>query len=235
MPTAVECPSKSQVNKAGRLLRRYMRGDGEAYSAAELDRAIVCLLEFRAAHQYSLTKATMGLRSMVKTEGCVVEVTQRLKRSPTIINKLRREPTMQLANMHDIGGCRAVLRDIDEVRRVERRLRKNRPPIRSADYVATPRPSGYRAVHLVVEYSERAIEVQLRSQSMHAWAITVERLAGRLGDLKSGIGPPEVLHMMEVVSEAMALEETGQVVDDALLARLSNARAAAVPYLHGGS
>jgi len=48
----------------------------------------------------------MGLRSVVGTEGCTVEVTQRLKRVPTIVDKLRREPTMQLASMQDIGGCR---------------------------------------------------------------------------------------------------------------------------------
>ncbi len=45
----------------------------------------------------------MGLRSMVRTERCQIEVSQRLKRVPTIIDKLLREPTMQLANMQDIG------------------------------------------------------------------------------------------------------------------------------------
>lgn len=125
--------------------------------------ALEVLLDYRAAHQYPLQKATMGLRSMVATEGCKVEVSQRLKRVPTILDKLRREPTMQLANMQDIAGCRAVLGSIDEVRRVQRRLAKARPPRRISDYIAEPRASGYRAVHVVVAYDDRCVEVQLRT------------------------------------------------------------------------
>lgn len=124
---------------------------------------------------------------MVKSENADVEVTQRLKRIWTIIDKLVREPKMQLATMQDIGGCRAVLASIDDVRRVQRRLMRNRPPLRVSDYIAEPRASGYRALHAVVEYDNRKIEVQLRTRVMHEWAITVERLGGRLrADLKRG-------------------------------------------------
>ena len=155
----------SQVNKAGRLLRKSATGGA---SGEELANARDVLLEFRARHQGPLAKATMGLRSVVKTEACArVEVSQRLKRTPTILDKLTREPTLALANMQDIGGCRAVLASIDEVRRVEARLRKSRPPVGYSDYVTTPRSSGYRGVHLVVVYDGRRIEVQLRTLVMH--------------------------------------------------------------------
>lgn len=129
----------------------------------------------------------MGLRSVVKTERCSrVDVSQRLKRAPTILDKLEREPTLSLARMQDIGGCRAVLASLDELRRVESRLKKNRPPVGYADYIIKPRSSGYRGVHLIVRYddyngSQRSIEVQLRTRVMHGWAITVERLSGRIG------------------------------------------------------
>lgn len=227
-------PSKSQVNKAGRVLRRWARG--ELVSVDEHQVAIAILLAHRAAHRLPLTKATMGVRSVVKTEQCEVEVSQRLKRVPTIVDKLAREPTMQLANMQDIGGCRAVLDSIDEVRRVQRRLSKNRPPLRVSDYIAEPRPSGYRGVHVVVKYDERPVEVQIRTQVMHEWAITVERVGGRLGeDLKSGYGPEPVLALLEGISEAMAIEEEGGVVGQEALDRLSSLRTAAVPFLEGGS
>ncbi|WP_195210401.1 RelA/SpoT domain-containing protein [Actinomarinicola tropica] len=205
-------------------------------SPEEHERALAVLLAHRAAHRLPLTKATMGLRSVVKTEHCVVEVSQRLKRVPTIIEKLTvREPTMQLANMQDIGGCRAVLDSIDEVRRVQRRLSKNRPPLRVSDYISESRRSGYRGVHVVVQYDGRPIEVQLRTQVMHEWAITVERLGGRLGeDLKSGYGPPEVLDLLGGISEVMAIEEQGGVVPTEALTRLSSLREAALPFLGGG-
>ena len=225
--------TKSQVNKAGKVVRRFVAGEGG--SPVELRDAIGMIDRYRAAHQYPLTKATMGLRSMVKSEKCTVEVSQRLKRLPTIVGKLVREPTMQLSTMQDIGGCRAVLDTIDQIRRVERRLKKNRTPIRVSDYIASPRESGYRGVHVVVCYDERAIEVQLRTRVMHEWAIAVERFSGRIGqDLKSGRGPEPVLNWLEAVSEAMAIEEGGEDVSTDLLGRIEMLRGEAVPFLQGG-
>lgn len=226
-------PSKSQVNKAGKTLRALTRGDLVANAAHR--EAMKTLWAHRAAYQYPLQKATMGLRSMVKTERCQVEVSQRLKRVPTIIDKLHREPTMQLANIQDIAGCRSVLDTVDEVRRVQHRLIRNRPPLRVNDYITTPRSSGYRGVHVIVQYDGRAVEVQLRTRVMHEWAITVERLSGRMHvDLKSGIGPDPVLDLLRAISSAMALEEVGETVDDALLAHIDTLRQAALPFLTGG-
>ena len=80
----------------------------------------------------------------------------------------------------------------------------------------------------------RTIEVQLRTRVMHEWAIFVERLSGRLrADLKSDVGPPEVLALLSAVSEAMATEEAGVTVSETLLDRISQLRQAAVPYLGG--
>ncbi len=228
-------PTKSQVNKAGQVVRKALV-DEIAWSQ-DVEDALQVVYQHRAAHQYPLTKANMGLRSVVRTERCEVEVSQRLKRLPTMLGKLVREPTMQLSTMQDIGGCRAVLASVDEIRRVERRLKRNRQPLRYYDYITTPRPSGYRGVHVIVAYpdqdgTDRAIEMQLRTRTMHEWAITVERLSGRLDvDLKSGRGPREVLELLGAVSEAMAIEEGGQVVPDELMQRLDQLRQAAVPYL----
>lgn len=230
-------PSKSQVTKAGKTLRRaFSPTSGEAgESWEEYLRALDVLTAFRAAHALPLRKANMGLRSMVRTEGCRVEVSQRLKRIPTIIDKLLREPTMALGNMGDIGGCRAVLDSIDEVRRVEARLRHRRTPVQYHDYISTPRGTGYRAVHVIVEYDQRRVEVQLRTRVMHEWAFTVERFAGRLGqDIKGGRGPREVVEWFQAISEAMALEETGGTADETLMSTITRLRTAALPYLRGG-
>ena len=70
---------------------------------------------------------------------------------------------------------------------------------------------------------------------MHEWAITVERLGGRLGeDLKSGDGPPQVLELLEGISEVMALEEEGGVISQEALDRLGALRQAARPFLERG-
>jgi GTP pyrophosphokinase len=228
--------TKTQVNKAGQTVRRRLRG--EAVSDEAFARALAVIQEYRAGHQYPLLRANMGLRSAVAAEHCRVEVSQRLKRLTTIVDKLRREPTMALGNMQDIGGCRAVVDSIAEVRRVQDRLLRRRITLRVVDYIAQPRSSGYRAVHVIVAYRDRSgapwsIEVQLRTQTMHEWAIAVERLSGRLqqGDLKSGDGPVPVKDWLAAVSEAMALEERGEAVPQALLDRVGILRLAALPYL----
>jgi len=230
--------TKSQINNAGRTLRRYLRGE----ILLEDDRvtsALGIIQDYRAAHQYPLIKANNGLRSVILTTGCQVEVSQRLKRLRTIVDKLMRHPNMGLTTMQDIGGCRAVLKSIDEIRRVEHRLKKNRPLLGYDDYVTTPRESGYRSVHVVVGYDDeegeqRAIEVQLRTPNMHQWAIVVERLSGRLQvDLKSGFGPPEVLTWLAAASEAMAIDELGQPVPGPLRDRVEGLRQAALPLLGG--
>ncbi len=168
-----------------------------------------------------------------------LEVSQRLKRAPTIVDKLGRESTLSLPRMQDIGGCRAVLGSIEELRRVEARLKKNRPPVGYSDYVTSPRASGYRGVHLIVTYGDsdgvdRRIEVQLRTQVMHEWAITVERLSGRIGQNLKQDGRHAVQELLAAISHAMALEEVGMNVDASLLSQLAELRRRAAPYLSAG-
>lgn len=229
---AVETPTKSRVNRAGDTLRSFTVGEGRLDAVQD---ALEVLFAWRTSHSKPLQTATMGLRSRVQTEGCQVEVSQRLKRVPTIIDKLYREPRMDLARMADIGGCRAVLNSIDEVKRVEKRLCKKRPPRIYHDYISEPKPSGYRGVHVISEYNGRLIEVQLRTRVMHEWAFMVERVTGQIGtDVKSGKGPRVVQDWFQAVSEAMALEEQELTVHDTLAARVAQLRAEAEPFLRAG-
>lgn len=229
--------SKSRVNAAGDGLRAYFTNDDPtANDLHKLTEDLEVIRAFRAAHQLPLTKATMGLRSMVRTEGFELEISQRLKRMTTILDKIVvREPHLDLARMQDLGGCRAVLNSIAEVRAVHRRIRKNDREKRFKDYIEDPAPSGYRGLHVIVEYDGRLIEVQLRTQVQHMWAVTIERLGGSLdADLKSGFGPPEILEFMQMISHVNSIEEAGEVVDQTTLDQLGTLRARADAYLRGG-
>ncbi|RFZ48250.1 GTP pyrophosphokinase YjbM [Mycobacterium marinum] len=238
----VPVPSISAVNRAGDVLRR-LRVVGNVVSvdawmevgAEQVFAALDTLEAWRAAHARPLGAATNGLRSRIQTMGCShIEVSQRLKRIPTIIDKLGREPGMSLGRMYDIGGCRAVLRSLDEVQLVQSRYADDRVTVRTRDYVANPKPDGYRAVHVVVRYQGRLIEVQLRTQVQHEWAYTVESVTSRFGlDIKVGGGPAPVRDWFAAVSEAMALEEHDQTVGTELLQRVYTLRQAAQPYLQG--
>ena len=239
---AIVVPSVSAVNRAGDVLRKIrVFGNLDAFTvpqeveADQIFEALDILEAWRAAHARPLGAATMGLRSRVTTMGCSqIEVSQRLKRIPTIIDKLRREPGMKLGRMHDIGGCRAVLRCLDEVQRVQSRYTGDTVTVRSKDYVDQPKSDGYRAVHVIVKYQGRLIEVQLRTQVQHEWAYTVESITSRFGlDIKAGGGPAPVRDWFAAVSDAMALEERGDPVSPELVDRVTTLRTAAQPYLQG--
>jgi putative GTP pyrophosphokinase len=219
----------SQVKKAGKTLRYYMTGRDPDPQA--VNDAYDVLVAYRAAHANPLVTANNGLRSMIRTCGCEVEVSQRLKRIPTIVAKLVRQPTLPLSSMQDIGGCRAILNSVDDIRRVEERIRRNRPPVAYSDYISTPRSSGYRGVHVVVSYSDRKIEIQLRTRVMHDWAITVERLSWRTRQNLKTDGDHPIQRLLAVISQAMAIEEEGGVVSDEILQSLARLRAEAQPYL----
>ena len=174
--------SKGRIDRAGRALRQDQAGEGAPLSASERRVELAVVEDFRVLHRTPLLTARMGLRSCIHREGLeAVELTQRLKRMPTILDKLRRLPTMKLSAMQDIGGCRAVFSTQAEVEQVLRRFRRNslkrneaEDPVR--DYVTNPRSSGYRGVHVWTRYRDRRIEVQLRTELQHEWAKLVEDL-----------------------------------------------------------
>ena len=94
--------SNRRIDRAGKLLRASLVGEVPALSGYELEEAAAVIEGFRAAHNVPLLAARMGLRSCIDTEGVpAVEITQRLKRTPTIVDKLRRLPTMTLSRMQD--------------------------------------------------------------------------------------------------------------------------------------
>lgn len=225
--------SKTQVRKAGKVLRRL--AVGELVDPAEAERAFDVLMQYRRDHAEALTKATMGLRSRVRTAGFAVVVSQRLKERATIMHKLVRYPRMQLHTMQDVAGCRAVLPDVDAVRAVQRRWTTGRYAGRVQrvdDYIVEPKASGYRGVHVIVVYDGRTVEVQLRSQAQHDWAYTVEQLGGQLGHaLKMGEGPVELLGLLVVLADINEMESQGLTVPDSMMDRWTAARTAAAPFL----
>lgn len=225
----------SQVAKAGTRIRRFLRGDD-----ADRDRfwtSIDVLVEFRALHQKPLNAAQMGLRSAVKSDGHdpTTCVSSRLKRVPTIVDKLVREPTMSLANMQDIGGCRAILPTIADIRGVEKRLSQRKSRARelvdTRDYIAAPKATGYRGVHVIMRYHERLIEFQLRSPFMHQWALAVENLTNRYDEDYKGAWNDTITPWLALVSEAMALEELGRPVPEVLATEIDKQRIMSETYL----
>ena len=220
-----DAPSKSAVKRAGSNYRKYVRGDITDPAVAQ--GAIETIQMHRAAHQKPLVHANNGVRSMARTVGCSGQVTQRLKRMATILNKLEREPSLSLDKMQDVGGCRAVVTSLDDMWRLRDRIQHYHPEARISDYVESPRSSGYRGIHLIVEYGPgepRSIEIQIRTSVMHNWAMFVEGYSGITGTNYKQDGDSDFQLFARLLSEISALDEYGQPVPRDLLAAYSALR-----------
>ena len=174
--------TKGALDRAGLALR-----NGNA-TAADL----VMLENWRASHLYVINTFQSSLRSRRRRVdyGDSVTIAQRLKRRPTIIDKLTREPGMALSRMHDIAGCRLIFGSVEQLNSFRAGVLTSRAgheligDRNRYDYIMTPKPSGYRGVHDVYKYNVNSysgtpwnglrIELQYRSIVQHAWATAVE-------------------------------------------------------------
>lgn len=199
-------PSKSAVRRAGSTIRAFQRGDADL---PEMFAALDTLEQHRARHGAPLVKVNNGLRRFCRSLGIEGEVTQRLKKVPTIFSKLTRESGLDLSRMQDIGGCRVVVQDVQELRCLEARIRDTwgHRLKRTSDYVAHPRASGYRALHIVVEWDGCLIEIQLRTRTMHAWAQLVEQLSGMTQTNHKQDGSSVLQQYLALVSQVDAHRE----------------------------
>jgi putative GTP pyrophosphokinase len=225
----VTLPSKGEINRSGDLLRDHLDAyetdpDGE-YDWDHVNHALDVLGEFRSSFSYPLTKVTVSLRYMVRAESEAVVVAQRLKRMNRILAKLQRMPDTNVARMEDIGGCRAVLASPAEVTGVLKRIHRRWDVVRERNYVTNVKPSGYRAVHVIVARDDRRIEAQLRTRGQQQWADAVETFANTFSlPLKDERGPDEVLNFFRVAGEGIYSEEYGVPVGDDFQARYREAR-----------
>ena len=115
----------------------------------------------------------------------VITLQYRLKSSASIRGKLRRKGLAETAAaagaaLHDIAGLRAVLSSRAAVYRYADLLTASQSFSLEAvhDYIAAPKPSGYRSLHLIASVPVLLpsgvctvpVEVQLRTAAMDAWA-----------------------------------------------------------------
>ncbi|MFQ3313327.1 MAG: ppGpp synthetase/RelA/SpoT-type nucleotidyltransferase [Colwellia sp.] len=177
--------SKNQVEKVGRVIRK---------NEGDFEHAIEVVQNFRAAHLYPLQIIKNLVWKHVKKLDLLetAAVVRRLKRLPTIIDKLQRKSldgktdnAISLKRMHDIGGCRVILESLDDLEKLNKSLDSSKTvhSVKIYDYIVLPKKSGYRGIHRVYKSYDKSkthtwkgfqIEVQLRTRLQHLWATTVE-------------------------------------------------------------
>src|SRR5437660_10354034 len=100
--------SRHEVDRAGRLLATTTSARFEE-DYEKMVAALEVIDNWRSSHSYPLNTFQMTLRNKVSGIDRNAIVAQRLKRLPAILSKLRRIPTLNLSEMQDIGGCRAIV------------------------------------------------------------------------------------------------------------------------------
>ncbi|NKK82651.1 RelA/SpoT domain-containing protein [Rhizobium leguminosarum] len=206
--------SKKQVNNAGKMLI-----EGPFENIGGYFDALDVINNWRSIHGHPLNTFQTTLRIKGRQVDSHVLVAQRVKRLSSIEAKLRRFPTMTLSQMQDIGGCRAILSSAENVRDLVKSYQRSdlKHKLHTIDdYMNTPKPTGYRGVHLIYSYfsdkvdtyNSLKIEMQLRSSYMHAWATAVEIVGTFTRQaLKSSQGEEDWLRFFALMSSAIAMME----------------------------
>ena len=218
--------NKGELNRIGQILRDSNSSEEEIIKATEI------LNNWRAVHSYPLHIFQMTLKNISKKCDKDSLVAQRLKRATSITNKLNRKyegrkPTMQLSQMQDIAGCRAIVKNVDIAKEIyndyylKGNLKHKR--IGKKDYITSPKKDGYRSLHIIYEYkSDKGktdynglrVEVQIRSKLQHLWATAVETVDFFTRQaIKFNEGIPDWAEFFKLVSSAFAINENCPTIE----------------------
>lgn len=221
---------KSDVKKAGSILRNEKRSEKEISGAIEI------LNNWRAIHSYPLHVFQVTLNRVSKKRDKKNSlVAQRLKRESSIVRKLKRrydnkKPTMELTQMQDIAGCRTIVKNVKIAREIYEQdyLKGNlkHKIVGKKDYVKHPKSDGYRSLHVMYEYKSDKnkteynglrVEVQIRTKLQHIWATTVETvdfITGKTGKpIKFNENRSEWIDFFKLVSSAFAIKENCPTIE----------------------
>lgn len=211
--------TKRQVDEAGKILI------STNASYEEKDNSLDILNNFRLCHNYPINTFQATLRFKLNKICKEYLVSQRLKRMPSMLFKLRRYPQMRLSQMQDIGGLRAILPTMDEVNQIIQIYENTQfqHEVKNVkNYILEPKDSGYRCYHIVYKYKNKInanydgfmVELQIRTKLQHAWATAVETMGTFIDhSLKSSQGPTEWLDFFSLVGNAFAYIEGTPTLD----------------------
>jgi ppGpp synthetase/RelA/SpoT-type nucleotidyltranferase len=215
--------SRKKVDRSGQILIG-KRIDNEESEKQAID----IFNNWRASHAYPMHVIMKTLKNISKDVNSDAICVQRLKRAKSILKKLERFPTMQLSQIQDIGGCRVVMPDVNLTRKlsteyIKRNKRHKRVKSGEKNYINTPKPDGYRSIHLVYKYHSinkvgkiyngKSIEIQIRSKLQHVWATALETVdLFTFQTMKLGGGYENWKYFFKLVSSAFAMIEKCPIV-----------------------
>lgn len=134
--------------------------------------------------------------SLAHDRNPIADIRTRLKSPPSIHEKLKKlnlpvSVDAMIANLSDIAGVRVICNFPEDVYLLaDALLRQDDVKLISRkDYIANPKPNGYRSLHLIVEIPiflsretvPMKVEIQLRTIAMDFWASLEHQLKYKKG------------------------------------------------------
>ena len=209
--------SNKDVKRAGEIIAGNMLWTKEKDS--EIREAFRIANSWRDAHAFPMRSIRCSLIWYMRNLDINGITAARLKRMPAIRRKLARIG-LGLNQIQDLGGCRAILDTMENVRSIVQILQqRGRHEIRREDnYIEKPKDDGYRSHHVILAFKGnsdetsvfdgRRIELQLRTRMQHSWATAVEAVGLFRGEeLKNHAGSQEWLRLFEAMSGEIAEAE----------------------------
>lgn len=131
------------------------------------------LAEKSSSNQKELDSVASILKKELATQKIhIVEINQRAKHKYSLWLKLKKY-NMDIDKIYDLVALRVVVDDIEDCYRVLGIVHNLWQPLpgRIKDYIATPKPNGYRSLHTTFFTGNGGIvEIQIRTPEMHAEA-----------------------------------------------------------------
>lgn len=200
--------------------KKKVKAAGECLVKGEVDSTTLKVLNnWRSSHALPLHVISEALNISALSIDDDALLAKRLKRSPSIINKLKIQKTMSLARMQDIGGCRVIVDSVDSVYETNSKFQSrmehlDHQLVKVNDYIKQPKQSGYRGIHLIYNFNGDGIsdahngmkvEAQIRTLSQHYWATAVETMGAYLKQsLKSSQGDESFLEYFSRLGDLFA-------------------------------
>lgn len=152
----------------------------------------------------------------------ITSINARLKRTSSIVEKLMRlgypvNIESIEKNIHDVAGVRVVCAYVDDIYRIAEAFLKQDDIklISRKDYIAEPKPNGYRSLHLIVQIpvffedicKNMTVEVQIRTIAQDFWASLEHQLKYK----------KEIQNSEEIISQLKTCAEVINATDMKML------------------
>ena len=126
----------------------------------------------RALRESFIDEAMAELKRLTSEAGIEAEIAGRPKHIYSIWSKMQGK-RLAFDQVYDVRALRVIVADVAACYQVLSMVHERFAPVAGEfdDYIARPKANGYQSLHtVVVDGSGRAIEIQIRTRQMHAFA-----------------------------------------------------------------